>query len=283
MQSPLSLVINELEEDLDVRLFIPNSRSTRPSRAGKIFKENVPRIFTALQQAREGAQAVAAGYDGQLITLPRLSAFLANCRDDDPEIGIHPAEIPLSQQIERLRADLYDAGLAQFDDGGDGLLIVPAWHDPLVVAVPAKYPLLPTSASRWKWDMGPDAPTANAAKIACNMMITMAIEAMAEAVVLTEANGLARERFLDLILNTLFGSRSYQVYSENIRRNRYEPGFKASLGLKDLRLAQEAAAQLGRSLPMLDAVRQQMARAVAQGSGDKDWSVMADCTIRSLD
>lgn len=30
------------------------------------------------------------------------------------------------------------------------------------------------------WDMGPDAPTASAAKIACNMMITMAIEAMAE-------------------------------------------------------------------------------------------------------
>ncbi|MBV6305334.1 hypothetical protein KVP10_10590 [Candidimonas humi] len=109
----------------------------------------MPRIFTALQQAREGAKAVAAGYDGQLrialsdgITPPRLSAFLAKCRDDDPEVGIHLAEIPLSQQIAGLREDLYDAGFVQSDDVGDGLLAMPAWHDPLVVAVPAKHPLL---------------------------------------------------------------------------------------------------------------------------------------------
>nr|WP_314546046.1 NAD(P)-dependent oxidoreductase [uncultured Massilia sp.] len=131
------------------------------------------------------------------------------------------------------------------------------------------------------WEMGTEPPTAHAAKIACNMMITMAIEAMAEAVVLTEANGVPRARFFDLILNTLFGSRSYQVYSANILQDRYEPGFKASLGLKDLRLAHAAAEQLGRTLPMLDAVRHQMAEAVEAGGGDRDWSVMADHTIRS--
>lgn len=130
------------------------------------------------------------------------------------------------------------------------------------------------------WDMGQEPPAAHAAKIACNMMITMAIEAMAEAVVLTEGNGLTRERFFDLILNTLFGSRSYQVYSANITQQRYEPGFKASLGLKDLRLAQAAAQQLGRNLPMLDAVRDQMAQAVETRGGDRDWSIMADYTIR---
>jgi 3-hydroxyisobutyrate dehydrogenase-like beta-hydroxyacid dehydrogenase len=131
------------------------------------------------------------------------------------------------------------------------------------------------------WEMGTEPPTAHAAKIACNMMITMAIEAMAEAVVLTEANGLTRERFFDLILNTLFGSRSYQVYSANILHDSYEPGFKASLGLKDLRLAYAAARQLGRNLPMLDAVRHQMAEAVNAGGAERDWSVMADYTIRS--
>ncbi|MGJ9420753.1 NAD(P)-dependent oxidoreductase [Massilia sp. CMS3.1] len=130
------------------------------------------------------------------------------------------------------------------------------------------------------WDMGGEPPAANAAKIACNMMITMAIEAMAEAVVLTEGNGLTRERFFDLILNTLFGSRSYQVYSANITQQHYKPGFKASLGLKDLRLAQAAAEQLGRNLPMLSAVSDQMAEAVKARGGDRDWSVMADYTIR---
>jgi 3-hydroxyisobutyrate dehydrogenase-like beta-hydroxyacid dehydrogenase len=82
-------------------------------------------------------------------------------------------------------------------------------------AVTAVRPLLEVIGGRI-WELGEEAPTANAAKIACNMMITMAIEAMAEAVVLTEANGLPRERFFDVILNTLFGSRSYRVYSANI-------------------------------------------------------------------
>ncbi|WP_313166457.1 NAD(P)-dependent oxidoreductase [Massilia oculi] len=141
-------------------------------------------------------------------------------------------------------------------------------------------PLLEVIGKR-VWDIGTEPPTAYAAKIACNMMITMAIEAMAEAVVLTESNGLVRERFFDLILNTLFGSRSYQVYSANIIHDRYEPGFKASLGLKDLGLAHAAAEQLGRKLPMLDAVRHRMGEAVNAGGGERDWSVMADYTIRS--
>lgn len=114
-QSPLSRAIKELEEDLGVRLFIRNSRSTRLSRTGQVFKEHVPRMFTTLQQVRDGAKAVAAGYDGQLrialsdgITPPHLGAFLAKCQDDDPKVGIHLAEIPLSQQIAELREDLYD-------------------------------------------------------------------------------------------------------------------------------------------------------------------------------
>lgn len=149
-------------------------------------------------------------------------------------------------------------------------------------AVEVVRPLLEVIGGRI-WDMGADAPTANAAKIACNMMITMAIEAMAEAVVLTDANGLPRERFFELILGTLFGSRSYQVYSANIAARRYEPGFKASLGLKDLRLASEAADAAGRALPMLAAVHARMAETVAAGLGDRDWSVMAEVTAGGLD
>ncbi|MFU7548115.1 LysR family transcriptional regulator, partial [Pseudomonas paraeruginosa] len=48
-QSPLSRTIKELEESLGEQLFIRTSRSTRLTRAGKLFLEHVPRIFTALQ------------------------------------------------------------------------------------------------------------------------------------------------------------------------------------------------------------------------------------------
>lgn len=141
-------------------------------------------------------------------------------------------------------------------------------------------PLLAVTGRRI-WPMGDEAPAANAAKIACNMMIAMTIEAMAEAVVLTEANGLSRDSFFELILGTLFGSRPYQTYSANISAETYEAGFKARLGLKDLRLAKQAAASASRVLPMLDAAHARMGEAVDAGLGDLDWSAVAKFTIEN--
>lgn len=41
-----------------------------------------------------------------------------------------------------LRADLYDVGFAQSNEVGNGIVSVPAWSDALIVAVPARHPLL---------------------------------------------------------------------------------------------------------------------------------------------
>ena len=128
--------------------------------------------------------------------------------------------------------------------------------------------------------MGEEPKQANAAKIGGNMMIAMAIEALAEAVLLTGTHGVERQAFVDLMLQTLFGSRAYQNYGGKILADDYEAGFRLALGLKDLRLATEAGATAGRALPMLDAVRDQMARAAAAGMQDRDWSALADYTLR---
>ena len=65
-QSPLSRAIKELEEDLGAQLFVRTTRSTRLTRAGKLFLEHVPRVFTALQQARDSVKAAANGFHSQL-------------------------------------------------------------------------------------------------------------------------------------------------------------------------------------------------------------------------
>lgn len=148
-QSPLSRTIKELEEDLGEQLFIRTSRSTRLTRAGRLFLEHVPRIFTALQQARDSVQAAANGFHGQLrialsdgITPSRLPALLAMCRQEEPEVDIRLFEVPLSQQIKGLHDDLYDVGFAQSDQVGEGIATEAVWSDPLRVAVPARHPLL---------------------------------------------------------------------------------------------------------------------------------------------
>jgi 3-hydroxyisobutyrate dehydrogenase-like beta-hydroxyacid dehydrogenase len=111
------------------------------------------------------------------------------------------------------------------------------------------------------------------------MMLTMAIEAMAEALAITGGYGVAPESFLELMLETQFACRAYQNYGGRILADNFEPGFKMSLGLKDLRLAVDAAKGVGASAPMLDAVRTRMGEAVDAGMGARDWSAMADYTL----
>ncbi|SFY03155.1 LysR family transcriptional regulator [Azotobacter vinelandii] len=148
-QSPLSRAIKELEEELGVVLFARTTRSTRLTRAGKLFLDHVPRVFTALQQARDSVKAAANGFHGQLrialsdgITPSRLPALLALCRQEEPEVEIRLTEVPLSQQIKGLHDDLYDVGFARADEVGDGIVAMPVWNDPLMVAVPARHDLL---------------------------------------------------------------------------------------------------------------------------------------------
>lgn len=83
-QSPLSRAIKELEEELGVALFARTTPSTRLTRTGKLFSDHVPRVFAALQQARDSVKVAANGFHGQLrialsdgITPSRLPACIA--------------------------------------------------------------------------------------------------------------------------------------------------------------------------------------------------------------
>ncbi|SAL09655.1 LysR family transcriptional regulator [Caballeronia sordidicola] len=148
-QSPLSRAIKELEEELDVQLFVRTTRNTRLTRAGELFREHVPRVFTALQQARDSVKAAANGFNGVLrvalsdgITPPRFSSFLALCRQEEPEIEIRLSEVPLAEQIKGLHHDIYDVGFSRSNEVADGIIAESVWEEPLMVAIPARHPLL---------------------------------------------------------------------------------------------------------------------------------------------
>lgn len=152
-------------------------------------------------------------------------------------------------------------------------LNIVAAGDPAAVA--RVQPLLDVLGTR-TWPLGDEPRRANAAKLAGNMMIALAIEAMAEATSLTEGYGVSSRDFLDIVTSTLFASPSYKSYGGNIAEGRYEPaGFKLRLGLKDVNLAIAAAAANGTALPAADLVRDHLMDGIAQGLGDKDWSALA--------
>ena len=148
-QPPLSRAIKELEDDLGVVLFERNRRGTVLTEAGATFLQDVRRVFAVLKQAQENVQAVAAGLSGSLRIAvsdgaidPRLSALLARCREEEPEIKIRLSEVPLADQLRGLRSGDFSIGFAHTAEVGDGIVTEPLWHDPLVVAVPARHPLL---------------------------------------------------------------------------------------------------------------------------------------------
>lgn len=125
------------------------------------------------------------------------------------------------------------------------------------------------------WPVGDDPQQANVAKIAGNMMITLAIEAMGEATALVQSYGLKPADFLNIVTNTMFACPSYKRYGENISKGAYEPGFKLSLGLKDVRLALDAAQAKQITLPSAEIVRDNMQTGVDNGLESKDWSALA--------
>ena len=145
-QSPLSRTIKELEEQLGARLFVRTTRNTQLTREGRLFLEHVPRVFAALEQARDSVMSASNGFHGRLrialsdgVTPSRLPALLAQCREEDPEVEVRLCEVPLAQQIKGLHDDLYDAGFSMAEDPGDGIVVTPAWEDELMVAVPARH------------------------------------------------------------------------------------------------------------------------------------------------
>ncbi|MGD9636111.1 MAG: LysR family transcriptional regulator [Nitrospiraceae bacterium] len=148
-QSPLSRSIKELEKELDVRLFDRDHRNTHLTQAGHVFLKDVRRLFTALEYAKESAKAIASGHSGLLrialsdgAAYPRLAALLAMYREEEPTVGIQLTEVSLTEQLRGLRNDTFDAGFARSENVGTGIEARPVWHEPLVVAVPSRHPLL---------------------------------------------------------------------------------------------------------------------------------------------
>lgn len=133
---------------------------------------------------------------------------------------------------------------------------------------------------RKTWPLGDDPKRANVAKIAGNLMITLAIEAMGEATALTTRYGVSAADFLDIVTNTLFAAPSYKRYGGFIATDTYEPGFKLTLGMKDVDLALDAAKIHGTLLPSATIVRGHMQTAIDEGLGAKDWSILATIAQR---
>lgn len=129
------------------------------------------------------------------------------------------------------------------------------------------------------WHLGATPASANTAKIGVNYLIIHALQAMAESITLAERSGIDPAQFVELVSNTLFTGPVYAGYGAMIAESRYTPaGFTTELGLKDLSLARQAAADAAVELPTADLLSEVFADAIATGGPDLDWASIAEVT-----
>ncbi len=130
--------------------------------------------------------------------------------------------------------------------------------------------------------LGETASLANVVKLTGNVFIASMIESLGEAFALTRKAGVPPELFLDLFKHVFGqGSPILENYATQVAKDKHQPaGFKAKLGLKDLRLALSVADQLEVPLPTASLIRDQLLSAVATGQGELDWSVIAQIAAK---
>jgi 3-hydroxyisobutyrate dehydrogenase len=124
-----------------------------------------------------------------------------------------------------------------------------------------------------------DAGAGQAAKICNNMILGISMIGVGEAFVLAEKLGLSHQALFDVASTSSGQCWSLTTYCPvpgpvpNSPANRdYKPGFAASLMLKDLKLAQEAAQSSGAVTPLGAEAAQLYALFNAQGGAGTDFS-----------
>jgi 3-hydroxyisobutyrate dehydrogenase-like beta-hydroxyacid dehydrogenase len=115
---------------------------------------------------------------------------------------------------------------------------------------------------------------ASLVKLGNNFLLAAMMESVGEACALMRKAGIDPKSFVEAA-NAIFQSPIYANYGGAIAEGRAEPAlFKATLGLKDLRLALAAAGELAVPLPVASVVHDSLLSAIAHGDGDKDWTVL---------
>lgn len=106
---------------------------------------------------------------------------------------------------------------------------------------------------------------------ACNQILTgCGIAAVAEALRFAHASGVEPARVREALLGGFAGSKILDVHGKRMLNRDFQPGFKAWMHQKDLRIVMNEAQHLGLTLPGTAITTQMFNALVGSGSGEED-------------
>jgi 3-hydroxyisobutyrate dehydrogenase-like beta-hydroxyacid dehydrogenase len=137
-------------------------------------------------------------------------------------------------------------------------------------------PFLQDAGAAGIWEFGENVAHANVAKLCSNFLIASAVEALAEGINLTKKSGMDAQQWISMLTQTIFNSSVYINYANIILKEAYQPAaFSLRLGLKDINLVMEQAAETNAQMMFGKALQEQMHQCVTNGLGEYDWTAIA--------
>ncbi|WP_075087908.1 NAD(P)-binding domain-containing protein [Verrucomicrobium spinosum] len=113
-------------------------------------------------------------------------------------------------------------------------------------------------------------------KIATNLISAAVIEALAEAMAITKAEGIDVSKLQEALADNANSSALLTMKLPTMAARSYAPHFSLKNMLKDARYAQAIADEKGLALPVLNASALAMDRGVRSGQGEFDYSVVLE-------
>ena len=130
------------------------------------------------------------------------------------------------------------------------------------------------------WYVGEDHTKSILVKLGVNYNLIHALQAIGESVALVESGGVDPNTFVEILTHTAFTGAAYTGYGPMIvNRNYTPPGFSVALGLKDVKLVEDAASEFNLKLPVAPVLRGLFEQALADPDlAELDWSSIAEIT-----
>jgi DNA-binding transcriptional LysR family regulator len=155
-QSSLSVLIRELEAELETRLLDRTTRKVEITEAGREFLPFAERMLGVLGQGVEATREIVARRRGRvsvaaspLAAAALLPRVIAQFQQLYPGISVVLEEFPPDQVSVRVANSLCDCGVGVFDTRDDGLTTIPVFQERLMLICPRKHPLSLKREVRW--------------------------------------------------------------------------------------------------------------------------------------
>lgn len=112
------------------------------------------------------------------------------------------------------------------------------------------------------------------AKAANQLVVGVTIEAVAEALALAEAAGVDPAKVRSVLLGGFAQSRILDLHGQRMLDGNFQPGFKARLHQKDMRIVTQTAKESGIDAPAAQLALDRFTKLVDSGGGEKDHSAL---------